>query len=465
MGSLVAELAEKLSSATNNFDIDSGTIYVNTSADTVAIGGTSPDGKFSIHQSASADILNLYDGTDVVFSVLDGGNVGIGTTAPLGLLGIYKSGANADMVIHNLKSASGSRYISAINFLSQNSDNYASWSTWTSTDSAPSFNISYDADTDSIGTTPYLMITDAGNVGIGTTSPSALIHVNGPHASAGDPLAIIQATDNDNTGIGLMAYGSNASQRNWLVAANVDVAGSFGIGYTSNDSNVPTTANVTTALSIDSSGNVGIGTTAPAAKVHIFTETDETDEGADAVLTLGSSTTGKMRMYFGVNDAGNYTYIGSVESGTAYQTLTLQPNGGTVKSGTNVVDAFPSGTKMLFQQTAAPTGWTKVTSSNDVALRVVSGTVGSGGSVAFETAFASKTIPSHTLTIAQMPAHTHNHAGHGNSGQNSFPSGFPYFTTQISSYQTTSTGGGQSHGHGSIDLDVSYVDVIIATKD
>ena len=83
MGSLVAELAEKLSSATNNFDIDEGTIYVNTSADTVAIGGTSPDGKFSIHQSDSADILNLYDGTDVVFSVIDGGNVLIGgiTTA------------------------------------------------------------------------------------------------------------------------------------------------------------------------------------------------------------------------------------------------------------------------------------------------------------------------------------------------------------------------------------------------
>ena len=37
--------------------------------------------------------------------------------------------------------------------------------------------------------------------------------------------------------------------------------------------------------------------------------------------------------------------------------------------------AFASGTKMLFNQTSAPTGWTKVTSSNDVALRVVSGTV------------------------------------------------------------------------------------------
>ena len=50
-----------------------------------------------------------------------------------------------------------------------------------------------------------------------------------------------------------------------------------------------------------------------------------------------------------------------------------------------------SGTKMIFNQTAAPTGWTKVTGSgNDTALRVTTGTVGTGGSVAFETALASK---------------------------------------------------------------------------
>lgn len=73
MGSLVAELAEKLSSATNNFDIDEGTMYVNTSADTVGIGTTTPDGKLSVHQSASADIMNLYDGTTNILTVEDGG--------------------------------------------------------------------------------------------------------------------------------------------------------------------------------------------------------------------------------------------------------------------------------------------------------------------------------------------------------------------------------------------------------
>ena len=50
--SLVAELAEKLSSATNNFDIDESTIFVNTSADTVGIGTTSPSAKLDVRGSA-----------------------------------------------------------------------------------------------------------------------------------------------------------------------------------------------------------------------------------------------------------------------------------------------------------------------------------------------------------------------------------------------------------------------------
>ncbi len=70
---------------------------------------------------------------------------------------------------------------------------------------------------------------------------------------------------------------------------------------------------------------------------------------------------------------------------------------------------FPSGTRMLFQQTSAPTGWTKDTSShNDKALRVVTGSVSSGGATAFTSVFGSgKTSGSHTLTATDMPAHTH----------------------------------------------------------
>lgn len=61
---------------------------------------------------------------------------------------------------------------------------------------------------------------------------------------------------------------------------------------------------------------------------------------------------------------------------------------------------FPSGTRMLFQQTAAPTGWTKETSTyNDRALRVVTGAVSSGGSNPLSTA-------SFTILQANLPSVT-----------------------------------------------------------
>ena len=71
----------------------------------------------------------------------------------------------------------------------------------------------------------------------------------------------------------------------------------------------------------------------------------------------------------------------------------MKTNGSGVLSFVTVAEAFPSGTKMLFNQTAAPTGWTKdATNNNDSALRVVTGTAGTGGSVAFSTAMATPAV-------------------------------------------------------------------------
>ena len=159
---------------------------------------------------------------------------------------------------------------------------------------------------------------------------------------------------------------------------------------------------------------------------------------------------------------------------------------------------FASGTTMLFQQTAAPTGWTKHTSHNDKALRVTSGTVGTGGSVAFETAFASQTpagtistsvsgtVANHTLTTSQIPSHTHSgnvdlrtNWESGTSSQSPVGTGDARYDGSGSSpsFTTNATGGGGAHNHGwsgsatstfsgtAINLDVQFVDVIICTKD
>lgn len=146
--------------------------------------------------------------------------------------------------------------------------------------------------------------------------------------------------------------------------------------------------------------------------------------------------------------------------------------------------AFPSGTAMMFVQTSAPTGWTKSTTHNDKALRVVSGTAGSGGSAAFTTAFGtpsvsgsvslSGTVGNTTLTTTQIPSHNHTIGSgdfnvYGNPGYNTSRA-----SNQGSTVTTNSTGGGGSHTHsfsgsGSLSsataaISVQYVDVIIATK-
>ena len=138
---------------------------------------------------------------------------------------------------------------------------------------------------------------------------------------------------------------------------------------------------------------------------------------------------------------------------------------------------IPSGTLMLFNQTAAPTGFTKSTTHNDKAIRITSGTVGTGGSVAFETAFASQavSVAATTIAISTMAAHKHVAGFAGVNSSASFGvSSAPNGNINSQSGQTTgnhantsTVGGGGSHTHTgtAIDLDVLYVDVIIASKD
>lgn len=147
-----------------------------------------------------------------------------------------------------------------------------------------------------------------------------------------------------------------------------------------------------------------------------------------------------------------------VLNGTSIQEL---QSGDTIAG---VDPGIPSGTAMLFIQAAAPTGWTKSTTLNDYALRIVSGSGGgTGGSVAFSTALgASGTSGATTLSTGQMPAHTHSISG-------SYRYNMVTSIVSIGSDQTgqtadtNSTGGGNSHTH-SLSINVNYIDAIICTK-
>lgn len=143
------------------------------------------------------------------------------------------------------------------------------------------------------------------------------------------------------------------------------------------------------------------------------------------------------------------------------------------KSGSWDTITIPTGTVAVFNQTNAPVGWTKLTNVNNAALRVVSGTAGSGGTRDFTAAFTSHTVTgtvgNTTLTINQIPSHSHSLSRVSGvalvgPGSTSLALG-----TSGSGATTTSTGGGQPHNHsftgGTLNLAVRYVDVIRAQKD
>lgn len=123
--------------------------------------------------------------------------------------------------------------------------------------------------------------------------------------------------------------------------------------------------------------------------------------------------------------------------------------------------SFPSGTYTIFNQTAAPTGWTRQTTHNNKALRVISGaTAGSGGTVGFSTVLSNQSLGGTTLTLAQIASHRH--GGVGNLyGYNPGFSGGSW--THRYDYTMGATGGSTAHTH-TVNIAVNYVDVIVALK-
>lgn len=206
--------------------------------------------------------------------------------------------------------------------------------------------------------------------------------------------------------------------------------------------------------------------------------------GTSVGLNVGAGKT--LTMAGTANISGTFKFNGSTSGQITVQAAAIAgTNTLTLPAVTAAVDAFPSGTVLVFAQTAAPTGWTKSTTHNDKALRVVSGSASSGGSVAFTTAFASQavsgTVGNTTLTTDQIPAHSHgvNDPSHrhalngGNLGSGSTGYGGAPGNNSFGEYATTgitiqNTGGGNSHTHSftgtAINLAVQYVDVILATK-
>lgn len=131
------------------------------------------------------------------------------------------------------------------------------------------------------------------------------------------------------------------------------------------------------------------------------------------------------------------------------------------------------GKRMLFLEATAPPGWTQDTTINDRVLRIVSGEGGGiGGGWTITGLSASVSVHNHTLSINQIPSHSHSYPG--NEG---YSGGYDRISHRNASANTftgsvNATGGGGAHTH-SASASISsngtwrpaYVDAIACRKD
>ena len=170
------------------------------------------------------------------------------------------------------------------------------------------------------GTANYI---NAGNVGIGTTSPGSVLHVSGgsttiPTLSGSHPFTI---SNTNNSGMSIISGTDDAGQIVFGDESDADVGR---LRYQHSDNSMRFWTNASEKMRITSSGNVGIGTTSPQAALHVAGSFDANSPTGNGVLMgFYSGTHGYMQL-----NGPSGGYIDFSTSGTDHKGRILYDNTG-----------------------------------------------------------------------------------------------------------------------------------------
>ena len=312
-------------------DAGFGTAYAGLS-----VQGSLTSTNFSLLGDATNLVINRPAGGDIMFRennnpgnmiIKSGGNVGIGTTTPteklsvagsvntsvLSLNNVLLNGGGSSLseyqsILFNNYSPTGVPKAEIRSYANASFDNNSALAFWTNLHGG-----SY---------TEKMRILGNGNVGIGTTTPKTKLHFSGD-ASASSINTALRISDT-----------ANSLSRDWAIGSGSGInygALAFLVGASQNSDPL---SGGTEALTIFRTGNVGIGTTTPYAKLSV-------NSGASTGVVLDlSTTTGKTVMK--VDAYGHKYYGGNTPTLTACTGCTVMGNDNVMRitvGGTSVTTA------------------------------------------------------------------------------------------------------------------------------
>jgi hypothetical protein len=203
---------------------------------------------FSVNSSTYPADIKFSPNQTERMRITSSGNVGIGTTAPGGLLAL--SGSVSDTA---LLGATAGATSNALFNLAPSSDNIVRYGLRLSA-TGNDLNLDYRKSTDGSPNTAMTIQRSSGNVGIGTTSPANKLTVSGDIGYTG---VIGQGSI-----YGTPGNASFATMQLYNSATGFSIFNNQSYGYNFNTGG-------TTRVAISNAGNVGIGTTNPLAKLHV----------------------------------------------------------------------------------------------------------------------------------------------------------------------------------------------------